>query len=91
MKTPVPSQVANLAARLGVSADELAKKIPADTLRRTQYPVLEQVGEDGSRVFLHDRQIRDDARIALVPCPAPRRKFDRNTPATPVSTGVETT
>jgi hypothetical protein len=35
-------QVQRLAARLGKDPDEIASKIPPDTLRRTKYPVLEQ-------------------------------------------------
>lgn len=56
------AQVLRLASRLGSSADELAKKIPADTLRRTKYPVIEVVNEDGTRTFKHDPQIQEGPR-----------------------------
>jgi hypothetical protein len=38
--------------------------IPADTLRRLRYPVIETIHADGSRTFKHDPQIRDDVLIA---------------------------
>lgn len=50
----VSGQLMRLAQRLGVDPDELAKKIPADTVRRTKYPVIEVVNEDGTRSFKHD-------------------------------------
>lgn len=50
-------QVLRLAKRLGRSPDELAAKIPEDTLRRTKYPVREIVNEDGTRTFKHDAGI----------------------------------
>jgi len=43
-----------LAKRLGEDPDELAKRIPADTLRRLKYPVIESVNDDGTRSFKHD-------------------------------------
>jgi hypothetical protein len=46
-------QLQRLARRLRKDPDELAKQIPADTIRRTKYPVLESV-EDGKRFFKHD-------------------------------------
>lgn len=51
--------VLRLADRLGVDADELAKRIPEDTLRRTKYPVIEHVNEDGTRSFDHDAGIHE--------------------------------
>jgi hypothetical protein len=53
------AQVLRLAKRLDVDADELAKKFSPDTVRRTKYPVLEQVDEQGRRVFKHDPQIEE--------------------------------
>ena len=53
------AQVQRLARRLGSDPDKLAQKIPADTLRRTQYPVLETVNEDGTRSFKHDTGIAE--------------------------------
>lgn len=60
----VSGQVLRLAKRLGADPDALAKKIPPDTLRRTKYPVLESVTEDGKRSFKHDRGITE-ARTPL--------------------------
>jgi hypothetical protein len=57
------AQVQRLARRLGKDPDEVARKIPMDTLRRTKYPVLEQVDEDGMRSFKHDPMI-EEARVA---------------------------
>lgn len=58
--------VERLAGRLGIDSDELVKKIPPDTLRRTKYPVIETVDENGFRHFDHDLGIQDDGRQALV-------------------------
>jgi len=43
-----------LAARLEVDPDELAASWPEDTLRRTKYPVIEEVQEDGSVLYKHN-------------------------------------
>jgi hypothetical protein len=59
------SFVLRLADRLGKNPDELAARIPADTLRRTKYPVLEQETEDGKRSFKHDPGIEEGSRTAL--------------------------
>ena len=56
------AQVQRLARRLGVDPDDLARKIPPDTLRRTKYPVLEIVNEDGTRTFKHDLGIEEATR-----------------------------
>lgn len=58
------AQVQRLAKSLGQSPDELAARIPADTLRRTKYPVIETLDENGRKVFKHDIGITDDALIA---------------------------
>ena len=47
----IPGLVLRLAERLGVTPDELAERIPPDTLRRTQYPVRESVNPDGTRTY----------------------------------------
>jgi hypothetical protein len=52
-------QILRLARRLDADPDELAKKIPADTLRRTKYPVIEIVNADGTRTFKHDLGINE--------------------------------
>jgi hypothetical protein len=46
--------VVRLAKRLGKSPEELTDNIPADTLRRLKYPVLEIVNPDGTRTFKRD-------------------------------------
>lgn len=56
------AQVQRLARRLGSDADELAGKIPADTLRRTKYPVREEVTADGKRIFKDDLQVVEGPR-----------------------------
>ena len=40
------AHVQALAASLGVDAEELARRIPSDTLRRLKFPVIEQVDPD---------------------------------------------
>lgn len=45
-------------------ADDAPKAIPADTIRRLKYPVIETIHADGSRSYKHDRGIVDDARIS---------------------------
>lgn len=59
------AQVQRLARRLGSDPDELAQKLSPDTLRRTKYPVLEIVNEDGTRTFKHDPGI-EQGRTALI-------------------------
>jgi hypothetical protein len=62
----VSGQLLRLAKRLGKDPDELAAKIPADTLRRTKYPVLEQIDEDGRVTFKHDAGIITEGLISLI-------------------------
>jgi len=56
------AQVLRLAQRMGTDPDELAARIDPDTLRRTKYPVIEIVNEDGTRTFKHDPQIAEGPR-----------------------------
>lgn len=67
--TKQAAHVQRLAAALGVDAEELAKRIPEDTLRRLKYPALEQADpETGLSRFEHDRGvIRDGRRATLAP------------------------
>jgi hypothetical protein len=48
-----------LSRRLGRSPEELARRIPPDTLRRLKYPVLEEPQPDGSTIFKHDLGIEE--------------------------------
>lgn len=59
------AQVQRLASRLGTNPDELAAKIPEDTLRRTKFPVLEIENDDGTRTFKHDPGIEEGRRALL--------------------------
>lgn len=59
-------QIQRLALRLGQDPDELAKSIPADTIRRLKYPVIEEVDAEGRRTFKRDPGIVDDGRNASV-------------------------
>ena len=52
-------QIQRLARELDVDSEELAKKIPADTVRRTKYPVTVFVNEDGTTSFDHDPRFRE--------------------------------
>lgn len=56
------AQILRLASRLDVDPDELAKKIDPDTLRRTKYPVIETVDDEGKRSFRHDHQVEEGPR-----------------------------
>jgi hypothetical protein len=56
------AQVQRLARRLGKTPEEIAAKIPAETLRRTKYPVIETVNPDGTRSFKHDWGIEEGRR-----------------------------
>jgi hypothetical protein len=58
----VAPQLLKLAERLGRDPEELAQKIPADTLRRLKSPVLEHVTPDGTRRFEHDIKVRSGVR-----------------------------
>lgn len=53
--------IQRLARRLGIPAPELAAKIPADTIRRTKYPVIEEQNEDGTMTF------KDVAQVVTAP------------------------
>ena len=59
--------VMRLARRLRSDPDELASKIPPDTLRRTKFPVIETVNEDGTRSFKHDLGIEERRRAEYRP------------------------
>ena len=54
------SHVLRLAKRLGKTPEEIAERIPEDTLRRSKYPVLEIVNEDGTRTYKHDSGVSED-------------------------------
>ena len=54
--------VLRLALRLGVSPEELAKRIPEDTVRRTKFPVQEHLISDGSIEFEHPPGIIEGVR-----------------------------
>ena len=50
-KRLMSAAVMRLAARLGVPASNLAERYPEDTLRRSKYPMIEEVQKDGSIVY----------------------------------------
>lgn len=54
--------ILRLAGRLGVDPDFLAERIPEDTIRRTKFPAIEIVNEDGTRSFRHDIDAGDGRR-----------------------------
>lgn len=45
--------VRRLASRLGVDPYELAERFGDDTVRRTQYPVIERPSDDGRITYSH--------------------------------------
>ena len=66
--TKQAARVQALAATLGMDAEQLAARIPEDTLRRLKYPVLEHVDpETGLPKFEHDRGIIRDRQPLLAP------------------------
>ena len=72
--TKQAARIQALAATLGMDAEQLAARIPEDTLRRLKYPVLEQTDpETGLSKFEHDRGIVRDHRQPLL---APDRAHD---------------
>lgn len=50
---PTSPSLARLAAKLGVSQNELALRINPDTIRRTRYPVIERDGGSGKTIYEH--------------------------------------
>ena len=65
-RAPMAAHVQALAARLGIAPEKFAERIPADTLRRLKYSMLEQVQPDGTRKYEHDVGIiRDGVRPLL--------------------------
>lgn len=62
-KRRMAAAIQRLALRLGKDPDEIAAKLPEDTIRRLQYPVVERVAPDGKkREFEHDLGISDRTR-----------------------------
>lgn len=57
--------VQDLARRSGRDPEELAQRIPADTLRRLKYPMIQHINEDGTRRFEHDLGITEGVRSLL--------------------------
>jgi hypothetical protein len=53
------ASVLRLAKKLGLKPEELAEKIPADTLRRLKYPVREKREADGSTVYERDLDVSE--------------------------------
>lgn len=73
-RTKQAAQVQRLALELGIDAEELAERIPEDTLRRLKFPVLEQTNpESGLTEFKHDIGVVHDGRTPLL---APDRAHD---------------
>jgi len=58
-RTGLSAPILRLARRLGKRPEELVENIPADTLRRLKYPVIEKVEPDGTRSYSHDRQVSE--------------------------------
>jgi hypothetical protein len=65
--TEQAAKIQQLAASLGMDAEDLAKRIPEDTLRRLKFPAMEQTDPaTGLSTFKHDVGIVRDHRIPLV-------------------------
>jgi len=61
-KAVMAAPLLRLARRLNRSPEELARRIPADTIRRLKYPVLEFDEGGGKTRFEHDLGIEDGRR-----------------------------
>jgi len=59
---PQAARVQVLAAALKLDPEELASRIPADTLRRLKYPLVEMPQPDGTTAFRHDEGIVEGLR-----------------------------
>lgn len=79
-RVPMAAYVQALAARLGTSAETLAERIPADTMRRLKFPMLEHVEQDGLRTFKHDIGIIRDGVRALLATDRSNEPIKRNAP-----------
>ena len=60
-------QVLRLARRMGIDPDDLASRLPLDTLRRLKWPALETVNENGTRTFKHDPGIIEGRKAETRP------------------------
>lgn len=61
-RTVLSAHIQRLARKLGVSAEDLASRIPDDTIRRTKYPVTEKVQPDGSTIFEAPPTVQEGVR-----------------------------
>lgn len=61
-RTVLSGLIQRLARAEGSSAEELAARIPADTIRRTKFDVREKVQPDGSILFEDPEGIREGPR-----------------------------
>ncbi len=65
-KTVLSAHVQRLARTAGESADDVAARIPDDTIRRTKYPVHEIAEPDGSTAFRHPDGVIEGVRGLLI-------------------------
>lgn len=65
-RTVLSAFLQRLARALGVPAEELAKKIPDDTIRRTKFPVVIEQLEDGKYKFKYVPEVVEDGRRGTV-------------------------
>ncbi len=56
------ARVQQLAAVLGFDSEQMAKRIPEDTLRRLKFPLVEQRQPDGTVAFQHDKGITNEVQ-----------------------------
>lgn len=64
--TKQAAHIQALAAKLGLDPEELAARIPKDTLRRLKFSVIQQLDENGLTKFKHDIGIVADQRTPLL-------------------------
>lgn len=71
-----PAAILRLALALEKDPEEIAKRIPVDTLRRLTGPMHITKNADGTTSYEHDRGIRE-GRIALLQTDRKPSKFER--------------
>jgi len=62
---PMPAYVQALAAARKQDPEQLAGRIPADTLRRLKFPMVVHEESDGTTSFTHDKGIVEGDRALL--------------------------
>ena len=62
IRAPQAAKIQSLATELHEDPEKLAKRIPADTLRRLKFPMIEERNADGTTSFKQDKGIVEGQR-----------------------------